>query len=265
MEKVKKVRARKRKKEELLAARTAVKKCEFVGCEEVVVGEKSFCSKKCINLWRWGATTKEGKLFEYRCTVCDKLMATCRAHRPGRSTCSDECEHEARSRVHRNKIVSEETRQKMSEFRRGRTLSEEHRRAIGRGVAGEKNRYWIDGRSMKDDDYNGEFTHWLRLDVKRRDNFTCQECLRHESDISDSKIAGKLVVHHIDWVKTNNWMDNLMTLCFSCHSKVHTSLSFHPRHESLVKYSYSYEAFRRTVRKGHKAITGREETEAADG
>ena len=52
----------------------------------------------------------------------------------------------------------------------------------------------------------------------KRDDFTCKKC--GEKDIS------KLIVHHIDesggnGKKTNNKLNNLITMCRSCHMKLH--------------------------------------------
>jgi transcription elongation factor Elf1 len=55
--------------------------------------------------------------------------------------------------------------------------------------------------------YSREF-YKLRDFIKLRDNFTCQFCKKLGTDI-----------HHIDYKKENNSLDNLITLCHSCHSK----------------------------------------------
>jgi len=48
--------------------------------------------------------------------------------------------------------------------------------------------------------------------VLERDNYSCQRC--------DSK--KQIQIHHIDWNKENNELDNLILLCNSCHQKLHT-------------------------------------------
>ena len=54
---------------------------------------------------------------------------------------------------------------------------------------------------------------WRKLSkqVKKRDNYLCQDCGQPEW----------LVVHHIDADKENNELDNLITLCPSCHIQRH--------------------------------------------
>lgn len=53
----------------------------------------------------------------------------------------------------------------------------------------------------------------MREQIKERDDFTCQECFKHESDL---KIP--LCIHHIDNDPTNNIPQNLITLCMRCHA-----------------------------------------------
>jgi hypothetical protein len=49
-------------------------------------------------------------------------------------------------------------------------------------------------------------------DIKDRDNNKCKTCGSSE----------KLHVHHIDKNRKNNQVDNLITLCQSCHAKIHS-------------------------------------------
>jgi len=70
---------------------------------------------------------------------------------------------------------------------------------------GKNNPAWKDGRS--EIPYPSEFNKALRIKVKQRDNFQCQECGTIEN----------LEVHHIDNNKTNCDINNLITLCRSCH------------------------------------------------
>jgi len=76
--------------------------------------------------------------------------------------------------------------------------------------------FYIDGRYINNQDsqynqYNGEFTDELKQEVRKRDNWICQQCGRKRS----------VTCHHIDEDKLNNIKDNLITLCKSCHSKFH--------------------------------------------
>lgn len=59
----------------------------------------------------------------------------------------------------------------------------------------------------------------LKEKIRKRDNYTCQECNKtQEQNIKET--GRKLEVHHIDGDDTNNVEENLKTLCRSCHSKL---------------------------------------------
>ncbi len=49
------------------------------------------------------------------------------------------------------------------------------------------------------------------LVVLERDHYKCQKCGKDEHHI-----------HHIDWDKKNNTPENMITLCNSCHKKLHS-------------------------------------------
>jgi 5-methylcytosine-specific restriction endonuclease McrA len=61
--------------------------------------------------------------------------------------------------------------------------------------------------------YPKAFSAALRQQIRRRDNYTCQICGRHQDE------AGTLHVHHIDYDKTHNDPMNLIALCSSCHGQ----------------------------------------------
>jgi len=59
--------------------------------------------------------------------------------------------------------------------------------------------------------YPDEFNGLLKLKIKERDNFICQDCGTNQN----------LVIHHLDENKENNNPENLITLCWSCHMARH--------------------------------------------
>jgi len=192
--------------------------CWFPGCSKPLSGGRMFCSRTCSNLHRHGAKDKSGKVIIKTCPECSKRWET-RRNDPGRQrlTCSDECEFEARSRAHRGKITSIETKEKLSLSHTGKSLSDDHRYSIGRGVSGSRNSRWVDGRSCEkkgSEDYNFEFSSALKTTIKKRDRFKCRKCNEDGSKF-------RLFVHHIDYNKKNNSIDNLVTVCASCHSRIH--------------------------------------------
>lgn len=62
--------------------------------------------------------------------------------------------------------------------------------------------------------YSFTFSKYLKEKIRERDNFTCQLC-----GVDQKECAGKLCIHHIDYNKCNTNINNLVTLCRSCHSK----------------------------------------------
>lgn len=77
-------------------------------------------------------------------------------------------------------------------------------------ISGEEHYNWKNGKSFEP--YPSKFTKSLKRKVKKRDNHTCQICKAKEK-------STVFHVHHIDYNKDNCSMDNLITLCNSCHSK----------------------------------------------
>ena len=77
---------------------------------------------------------------------------------------------------------------------------------------GKGNPNWNNGSSFEE--YGEEWTNKLKEDIRKRDNYVCQEC-----SISQKKLKRKLCVHHIDYNKQNCNPNNLISLCLKCHLK----------------------------------------------
>jgi len=105
---------------------------------------------------------------------------------------------------------SNKTKLRMRKSALGRTNTEEQNRKIVESHLGEKHWNWQGGISSEP--YSLDWTEELKENVRKRDNYKCQECGRKQTD--------KLFpVHHIDYNKKNSVDDNLITLCISCHIK----------------------------------------------
>lgn len=61
----------------------------------------------------------------------------------------------------------------------------------------------------------------IRKYIYQRDNWTCQECGVHCKEKTNRVASIRIQCHHIDVDTTNNDFSNLITLCASCHTKVH--------------------------------------------
>lgn len=76
---------------------------------------------------------------------------------------------------------------------------------------GDNNHFWKGGiwPSPYPDDFNEE----LKERIRNRDNRKCQRC-----SVPEYECCRALDVHHIDGNKFNNFDDNLISLCPSCHT-----------------------------------------------
>ena len=88
-------------------------------------------------------------------------------------------------------------------------------RHAGADKRGDKSTHWKGG--VSGDRYTAEYKQW-RLDVMKRDEFTCSCC---------NGRGGTLEVHHIlaysRYPEARLSLDNGATLCKSCHKDFHTA------------------------------------------
>jgi len=88
--------------------------------------------------------------------------------------------------------------------------------------AGKNHWNWQGGKSFEH--YEIEFNKKLKEKIRKRDNYICQECFKHQDKLftknkNGNSVKEKLSIHHIDYDKKNNNPDNLISLCRNCHCK----------------------------------------------
>lgn len=99
-------------------------------------------------------------------------------------------------------------------------------------VSGEKSNFWgggpthpgyIHGKGYED--YPKEFNDTLKLKIRTRDNFQCQNCsmLEEEHLIVYGRV---LQIHHIDYNKFNCKEDNLISTCCGCNTRANFNRSY---------------------------------------
>lgn len=117
---------------------------------------------------------------------------------------------------------AKELRKKRSIFFTGRVFSEKTKKNMSLAkkdkYIGKNNPAWIDGRSY--DEYPIEFRKIRRSKIiHKRDNYTCQLC--GDKLVNTKRGERKhLTLHHIDYNKKNNSINNLIALCNFCNTSV---------------------------------------------
>lgn len=82
----------------------------------------------------------------------------------------------------------------------------------GLGEKGELNIAWQGGKSFEE--YPKIFNEFLKDKIRERDNLKCRLC-----GVPQIECIKKLNIHHIDYNKKNCNINNLISLCVSCHAK----------------------------------------------
>jgi len=128
------------------------------------------------------------------------------------------------SEKHKGKKLSEKHKKNLSKANKGKKLSEEHKRRISKALKGTKHNKESrrkrslasggTGVSGEKKGYGVEFTDELKEQVRFRDEYKCQGCGCQQLENGKA-----LDVHHIDYDKMNNKVDNLIALCKPCHSQ----------------------------------------------
>lgn len=174
-------------------------------------------------------------LVEKRCKYCGKIFFVKPSRAKRAKYCSHECYWKALRRgdykIGFHGPHSEESRKKMSEAHKGKTLSKEHREKISLALKGRKmgaeNPAWKGGISPLRNrrDIRKKEKEWAKK-VYERDNYTCQKCGKH---------GGRLNAHHIygfyEYPELRFNVNNGITLCPSCHAKFHHK--YGKRHNNL--------------------------------
>jgi len=136
------------------------------------------------------------------------------------------------SKYNKKRIYTEKTKQKISKSARerfqnpknhplygklgifnpryGQKHTEIAKQKISEACRLEKHWNWQNGKSFEP--YSPEFNKEKKTQVLERDNYKCQ-------NPNCEHLSEGLDVHHIDYNKQNNSLDNLTTLCDSCHTK----------------------------------------------
>ena len=122
--------------------------------------------------------------------------------------------------------ISEETKIKMSKAHKGKHKSEKHKKNISLAKKGEKNSAWQGGISFEL--YTTDWTETLRRSIRERDRYTCRSCGKQQGNQA-------FPIHHIDYDKKNCNPENLITLCYRCHSKTNFNREYWKNYFELIQ------------------------------
>lgn len=95
-------------------------------------------------------------------------------------------------------------------FKKGQVAPMKGRKRLD--IIGEKHPQWKGGISFEPYPLGWTKTH--KEQIRYRDRYKCQIC-----GVPEVEVGKKLDVHHIDYNKSNITLNNLITLCRSCHTK----------------------------------------------
>jgi hypothetical protein len=188
---------------------------------------KRFCSKICQNQWQLKITWEERVGIE----AANKIRKDTseRVSGDNNPTCNEDVANRVSKSLKKylndnpnerigeknpffNKHHSDETKKFLSELFKDKEISKEHYDNIMKTRKyGEEHHFWNGGTSFAP--YSVDFNNQLKRKIKDRDNFTCI-C---------GKVTQKLAIHHIDYDKLNSDEKNLISLCYSCHSKTNSN------------------------------------------
>ena len=118
---------------------------------------------------------------------------------------------------------SEETKAKISFGNTGKIRSEEHKAKMSFSHREQKCHLWQGGIAYVP--YGPGNDKELKEQIRRRDNYTCQE--HGEIWVEGEE---RFAAHHIDYDKNNHIPWNRITLCHICHSKTNLNRDYWTKH-----------------------------------
>jgi len=150
----------------------------------------------------------------YECENCgDEFKRYPSQIRGKHNFCSKECKHKFQRKTVECTVCGEEIEKIKSEIKGGNYFYCS-KKCQSKNFRGENNPNWEGGS----DRYRGPKWYEMRRKRKERDNHECVVCKKSKEDAEKS-----LEVHHIrpfkefEKPKDANHIDNLITVCMSCH------------------------------------------------
>lgn len=199
----------------------AQKKCSVCGVELVnLFSRRTTCSKECATIAKSHSGENHPRWQGRKnCVICDKELIGSVTR--NNQTCSSECGRKLSSRVRKgekNTRWKSELDKKCLQCDKS-VERKSHRKFCSRKCSAdwqsqnkskENSPLWKGGSAYAE--YPPEFNSKFRAKIRKRDGYLCGVC---------KKKSWSLDVHHIDGNKKNTSEENMISLCRSCHGKVH--------------------------------------------
>lgn len=189
---------------------------------------------------------KESKypLESFVCPVCGKNFKKriTKKKRPQAVYCCQKCAYKGRSlgftkrRIENGYNVEKKQHEKICSFcgKEYKTTKKTQKYccrkcfegAHRKNMAGDKNPSWKGGTTYKNRGFRGPYWDEIRKECYKRDNYVCQDCgVKCIGKAGANKETTNKIIqcHHIKGFESekDNKIDNLVTLCLSCHLKRH--------------------------------------------
>lgn len=186
------------------------------------------CSRECFGKLQSGSnnrayTTGYKDKVEVACIICGTMHVKVKGRIGKRPSCSPKCKCEVMKRwppktsTHITKsceVCSKEFSGSPAGMKVRKTCSLKCSNQLhSKVLSGDGNGRYVHGQCYER--YPLEFRH-VSEEIRVRDKGCCQWC-----GLLESAHHVRLHVHHIDYVKTNNTLNNLILLCASCHGTMH--------------------------------------------
>jgi len=152
------------------------------------IREKTFCCRQCHDVYRLKGPPRKGRI----CITCGIVY---KGKKPTQTHCSRKCfETDRKERMR-----------------------------------GDKNPSYVDGRSYSQSYNAGDTWQDIRRMAYKRDNYCCQHCgvkCVAKNRATEETNHRVIQCHHIELYRLtqDNSLDNLITLCLSCHARLHGAL-----------------------------------------
>lgn len=160
---------------------------------------------------------KEG--ITIKCLICKKDFKVIPARKDMAKYCSQVCLNKS----NRKYKHTEEAKIKISKAQIGKTIDTKIRKKMSKAgflkwqneeyrnkFTGKNHFNWQNGKSFEP--YGLEFNNNLKKTIRNRDEQKCQICGKTKLENNE-----ELSIHHIDYDKRNNNLNNLISLCRDCH------------------------------------------------